>query len=101
MIEYTLLEPSDDVIGRLKALVREAAIELIPLRGAEDRIPSVSKNSAVTITCSPKFGLQRILDHVAAAHLSGHRVPALVRPHGGQQVGAPRVHPPAKRSRRR
>lgn len=74
MTEYTYLEPHDDVVERIRTLVRAAAIEVIPLRGAEQKVRSVPVGSPVTITCSPKFGLQRTLDHVQAARDVGHRV---------------------------
>ncbi|MDV3129945.1 methylenetetrahydrofolate reductase [Mycobacterium sp. 21AC1] len=34
----------------------------------------VPATTPITITCSPKFGLDRTLEHVAAARHSGHRV---------------------------
>lgn len=55
-------------------LVRTATIEVIPLKGAEGKVASVPASTTVTITCSPKFGLARTLDHVASARASGHRV---------------------------
>lgn len=55
-------------------LVRSATIEVIPLKGAEGKVASVPTGTTVTITCSPKFGLARTLDHVAAARATGHRV---------------------------
>jgi methylenetetrahydrofolate reductase (NADPH) len=55
-------------------LVRSATIEVIPLRGAEAKVASIPAGTTVTVTCSPKFGLARTLDHVAAARATGHRV---------------------------
>jgi methylenetetrahydrofolate reductase (NADPH) len=55
-------------------LVRTANIEVIPLKGAENKVDSVPTRTTVTITCSPRFGLARTLDHVAAARATGHRV---------------------------
>lgn len=55
-------------------LVRSANIEVIPLKGAEEKVSAVPAGTAVTITCSPKFGLGRTLDHVAHARATGHRV---------------------------
>jgi methylenetetrahydrofolate reductase (NADPH) len=72
--EHIFVQPHDDVISRLKSLAREAAVEVIPLRGAEDKIGSVPAGTPITITCSPKFGLGRTLDHVEAARRLGHRV---------------------------
>lgn len=55
-------------------VVRRSSIEVIPLKGAETKVAVVPAETTVTITCSPKFGLSRTLDHVAAACRSGHRV---------------------------
>lgn len=74
MTEYTSLHSDDDVVRRFKSLAHAAAIEVIPLRGAEDKISAVSPDTTITITCSPKFGLARTLDHVAAACSAGYQV---------------------------
>jgi methylenetetrahydrofolate reductase (NADPH) len=55
-------------------IVRNASIEIIPLKGAEEKAAVVPADTTVAITCSPKFGLLRTLNHVAAARRSGHRV---------------------------
>ena len=55
-------------------LVRTATIEVIPLKGAQDSVAAVSTDTTVAITCSPRFGLTRTIDHVAAARATGHRV---------------------------
>jgi methylenetetrahydrofolate reductase (NADPH) len=62
---------SDTTIGEL---VSSANIEVIPLRGADEKTAAVPGSTTVTITCSPKFGLDRTLDHVVRARESGHRV---------------------------
>ena len=54
--------------------VSEANIEVIPLKGAEDKNQAVPVGATVAITCSPKFGLERTIDHVAAAVSKGYRV---------------------------
>jgi methylenetetrahydrofolate reductase (NADPH) len=56
------------------SLIAAANLEVIPLKGSEVGIADVPAGTTVTITCSPKFGLQRSLDHVAAAVRGGHRV---------------------------
>ena len=53
--------------------VSEANIEVTPLKGAEDKIQAVPVRATVSITCSPKFGLERTIDHVAAAVSKGYR----------------------------
>jgi methylenetetrahydrofolate reductase (NADPH) len=60
--------------ARVEQLAASANIEIIPLRGAEQKTASVPTATTVTITCSPKFGLDRTLEHVIAARESGHRV---------------------------
>ncbi len=55
-------------------LVTSANIEVIPLRGAEEKAAAIPATTTVTITCSPKFGLDRTLQHVIHARESGHRV---------------------------
>ncbi|MEM6110637.1 methylenetetrahydrofolate reductase [Mycobacterium sp. 050272] len=51
-----------------------ANIEVIPLKGADEKVKAVPTGATVTITCSPKFGLERTIDHVAAARRNGYRV---------------------------
>jgi methylenetetrahydrofolate reductase (NADPH) len=55
-------------------LIASANIEVIPLRGAEEKAAVIPATTTVTITCSPKFGLERTLEHVIHARESGHRV---------------------------
>src|SRR5262245_7333146 len=55
-------------------LVASANIEVIPLRGAHDKAAAIPATTTVTITCSPKFGLDRTLEHAIRARESGHRV---------------------------
>jgi methylenetetrahydrofolate reductase (NADPH) len=56
----------------IAALIAAADIEVIPLRGA--RLAEVPAGTTITITCSPKLGLARTLDHAEAAVRAGHRV---------------------------
>jgi methylenetetrahydrofolate reductase (NADPH) len=58
----------------VEQLVTAANIEVIPLRGADEKAVAIPSASTITITCSPKFGLDRTLDHVTRARESGHRV---------------------------
>ncbi|MDQ0808510.1 methylenetetrahydrofolate reductase (NADPH) [Streptomyces sp. B3I7] len=58
----------------VRSLAAGAAIEVIPLKGADDKIRVVSPDTTITITCSPKFGLQRTLNHSAQAVRAGYRV---------------------------
>ena len=58
----------------VRRLVETARIEVIPLKGVEARMVAIPTSTTVTITISPKFGLERTLDHTAAAVKLGHRV---------------------------
>src|SRR6201998_1951704 len=58
----------------VEELVTAANIEVIPLRGADEKALAIPTASTLPITCSPKFGLDRTLDHVIRARESGHRV---------------------------
>jgi folate-dependent phosphoribosylglycinamide formyltransferase PurN len=63
-----------DAVEAAQALIRAAAIEVIPIKGAERKVAAIPLTTKVTITCSPKFGLDRTLEHVAKAALAGYRV---------------------------
>lgn len=56
------------------ALIRAAHVEIIPLKGAEAKISGLTPGATVTITCSPKFGLARTLEHVELVAQRGYRV---------------------------
>jgi methylenetetrahydrofolate reductase (NADPH) len=62
---------TDDVVA---ALVRAADIEIIPVRGASEKLVAIPADTTVTVTCSAKFGLGRTLDFTALAAKSGYRV---------------------------
>jgi len=64
----------DQSTAIMERLVATANIEVIPLKGADEKTGAVPTETTVTITCSPKFGLDRTLDHVVSARRSGHRV---------------------------
>lgn len=59
---------------RIGELVAAAACEVIPLKGADQKVSGVPRATPLTITCSPKFGLDRTLEHVASAVAQGFRV---------------------------
>jgi methylenetetrahydrofolate reductase (NADPH) len=56
------------------SLIRAANIEVIPLKGAEVKVRALPSGTTVTITCSPKFGLERTLEHVESAARAGYPV---------------------------
>ncbi len=62
------------VEAEVARLIREAHLEVIPLRGAHEKILASPAGTTVTITCSPKFGLDRTLEHAAAALDAGYQV---------------------------
>jgi methylenetetrahydrofolate reductase (NADPH) len=55
-------------------LMAGATIEIIPLKGAHDQVQAAPADATVTITCSPRFGLDRTLEFCAVAVRSGRRV---------------------------
>jgi methylenetetrahydrofolate reductase (NADPH) len=68
------VSPDLRVRAEVVRLVSEAHLEVIPLRGADEKVRAVPPGSIVTITCSPKFGLDRTLEHVASALQRGYEV---------------------------
>lgn len=65
---------SPEIRAAVGRLVRTADIEVIPLKGADEKLSVVPPGTTVTITCSPKFGLDRTLQHVQSAAKAGYRV---------------------------
>lgn len=57
--------------SEIERLVRGADVEVIPLRSVEETYRVIPRDTTVTITCSPKFGLDRTLAHVELAVASG------------------------------
>lgn len=64
----------DAVRTAAEQLIRAADIEIIPLKGADQKLAAVPAGSTVTVTCSPKFGLDRTLEHCVRAAAAGYRV---------------------------
>jgi methylenetetrahydrofolate reductase (NADPH) len=58
----------------VRDLVRDAKIEVIPVRGADEKVSAIPRETTMTITCSAKFGLDRTLEHATRASAAGHRV---------------------------
>ena len=67
-------QAADGTWGAIKGLVSSAAIEFIPLKGAEEKLQAVPISTKLTITCSVKLGLDRTVEHAAKAARSGYRV---------------------------
>jgi methylenetetrahydrofolate reductase (NADPH) len=74
MSDPTHLAAANGVVAHMKSLARDATIEVIPLRGALEKIASIPESITVTVTCSPKFGFERTLEQVTHARELGHRV---------------------------
>jgi methylenetetrahydrofolate reductase (NADPH) len=60
-----------DAVGRL---IREADIEAIPLKGLDRKLPAVPAGTTITLTCSPRLGLERTLEYTELAAKAGYRV---------------------------
>jgi methylenetetrahydrofolate reductase (NADPH) len=58
----------------VRELVRSASVEIIPLRGAEEKVRLLEPGTTVTVTCSARLGLERTLEHVERARAAGYRV---------------------------
>lgn len=67
-------QPSGNAGPAVAALIRAANIELIPLRGAQEKLNVVPAGTKITITCSPKFGLGRTLEYAELAVKAGYEV---------------------------
>ena len=67
-------QPSGNYNAAVPALIRAANIELIPLRGAQEKLDLIPAGTKVTITCSPKFGLERTFEYAELAVKAGHEV---------------------------
>ena len=67
-------ERAETIREQVEHLVGTADIEVIPLKGADQKLSVVPAGSIVTVTCSPRFGLERTLEHSARAAAAGYRV---------------------------
>jgi methylenetetrahydrofolate reductase (NADPH) len=62
----------------VRALVSGAAIEVIPLKSADEKLRAVPSGTTINVTCSARLGLDRTLDcAVRAAEAGFHVVPHL------------------------
>ncbi|MFE9127236.1 methylenetetrahydrofolate reductase [Streptomyces sp. NPDC007148] len=58
----------------VSAMARSAAIEIIPLKSAEEKLLLAPHDTKITITCSPKFGIARTMELSAYAVKHGYQV---------------------------
>lgn len=70
-------ESNQRVTEVVKALVRAANIEILPIKGMFEKLPAVPKETTVTLTCSPKLGIDRTVEYATQATEAGY----LVVPH--------------------
>jgi methylenetetrahydrofolate reductase (NADPH) len=68
------LRGTSETTPEIRALVRDAKIEVIPVKGYEAKLADVPTGTTVTITCSPKFGLERTLAATEFAAAAGYTV---------------------------
>ena len=58
----------------MRSLVRAADIEVIPLKGVDQKWGDIPPGTTVTVTVSPRFGLERTLDYAELAAKAGFTV---------------------------
>lgn len=63
-----------EITPAVRSLVQSAKIEVIPVKGYERKLAEIPKGATVTITCSPKFGLERTLAATELAAATGYHV---------------------------
>ncbi|MBO0748082.1 MAG: methylenetetrahydrofolate reductase [Acidimicrobiaceae bacterium] len=64
-------EGTSEIVRRL---VRTANLEVIPMKGTDEKLGVVPASTRLTITMSPKFGLERTLQYVEIGRKAGHEV---------------------------
>jgi len=67
-------EPRNEPHATARMLVRGAYLEIVPLRGVVEKLASVPTSTRITITCSPKWGIERTLEYAASVIGAGYRV---------------------------
>ncbi|MCL2393941.1 MAG: methylenetetrahydrofolate reductase [Acidimicrobiaceae bacterium] len=65
---------SEDTNEIVRRLVRTANLEVIPMKGTDEKLGVVPASTRLTITMSPKFGLERTLQYVEIGRKAGHEV---------------------------
>jgi methylenetetrahydrofolate reductase (NADPH) len=68
----TTVAHNDTGTLQLQRLARAATVELIPIRGVEEKLSLVPAETTLAITCSPKLGVERTLEYVERAIRAGH-----------------------------
>ncbi len=70
----TAPSPAPGAGDAVRALVRSADYELIPLKGLDDKLAVLPTSTTVTVTSSVKLGLERTLDQSLRAAAAGRPV---------------------------
>lgn len=65
---------SEETSEIVRRLVRTANLEVIPMKGTDEKLGVVPASTRLTITMSPKFGLERSLQYVEIGRKAGHEV---------------------------
>ncbi len=60
-----------DAVGHL---IRDADIEVIPLRGLDRKLAAVPAGTTITLTCSSRLGLERTMEYTELVAKAGYRV---------------------------
>ncbi len=66
--------PAPDTGELVERLIRDAAYEVIPLKGLDAKLAALPVPTTVTVTSSVKLGLGRTLEQSLRAAAAGHRV---------------------------
>jgi len=62
------------ITPEIRSLARSAKIEIIPVKGYEQKLTELPTGTTVTITCSPRFGLERTLAATEFTAAAGYDV---------------------------
>ena len=71
LIGRGLLQPGP---SHLRSMIRDAKVELIPMKSLERAITELAPHSSISMTCSPAKSIEATLDETAALVAAGHRV---------------------------
>ena len=71
LIGRGLLQPGP---SPLRSMIRDAKVELIPMKSLERAITELAPHSSISMTCSPAKSIETTLDETAALIAAGHRV---------------------------
>src|SRR5260370_1409143 len=58
----------------VRHLIRDADIEVIPLKGLDRKLAAVSAGTTITLTCSSRLGLERTMEYTELVAKAGYRV---------------------------